>query len=1199
MQIRLDWELFDDPPSDDNPKAISQPPGHPDVAALTDMNGNYSFDFSFVAEHSARHYGTRIRVVAEVENAAAFDGILGRGAIFGDHAYVDIPSEGNDITAQDRDLNVDEIPGAALRFLYRARQFTIDELDYTPVGDQGQVRFFFLPNRFPDTGGVFYCNGSSPFDSGSPCIGTCDTDAPVNLNDLSNNCQPIPPQSADRIVWGRDPDAGSGYHEYGHFVEFDKVGKQVYDDIGGPHTFVTISTDNVAWTEGWAEFFDAACHMYWYSRELPETPEPRWKRYTAAYDDGYSYQWLDHSQRFIPDTGDLTQSEGAVACFLHSLWDGLGPRAPNDNIHPDYVGDNDDLTLTAATLLERIPERWTGTGLTTLRADTNIESYRDALLGVLDDQHDASLNALYNSLVLRTGQARSATATALSISGDHDSRSLCWSDNSATSAVMEWTEGTENRARIDVDENNEEGFRIFRKSGDLELWDGTLTGYTELDSVGQDVTSWTDDVDLETGTYRYIVTAYNGGGNSIPRTEAPVIVIAPPPNESPTQPEGLAEVSVAENTRTTGASYTSTDPEGTTPLEWSLTGDDAGRLDIEGGLLTFPTAPDFENPKDRDKDRVYQVEVVASDGELSSPSLAVAVTVLNVNEPGMVSLTSTTLNLTAMAPEIGMQLTAMLSDPDEGVRGEAWHWQSSADGDAWTPILGANGDPVTGPTYTVEVTDRGRRLRATVTYLDGLSIDGTDRRTASSGGTAPVSGLAGSITGTESWSGDVYVGGDVTIERGASLTISGAVVHFLAPEGSDGNGRSELIVASGGSLAAGAGVSFRSGGTAEAHGLRVETGGTATLSGLTIADGEHRLRAGPGDLIVRGDLKVAGGATLHIHQDSEVRFEDRTDETAGGESRNLSEVIVLGTLRASEVRFRTVHDDPESPGWYGIRARRVASRRGAVVLRESRLSHGQRCVHDQGGSLVLVNTRFEDCGLIRGPRSVSFMENGEGVVETYRSRPELRRPDGYETLRWKLKKVLGEDTGDFTLSGSGQLRFRPPPPDFEAPRGSDPDNPNNYRVTIEAREANLCHRHAAGRGVGERRQRTRNGHPEPGSGDGPGPAVGGHGADGVAERSGRAGVGARLAMAETGAGGHGLASHPRGRRPGGHVPGREGGHRPSAAGDGELYGRPRAEPAGRESSDRARGGRRYRHEYGRGGGKSPSRMPTPLDPAMM
>ena len=621
---------------------------------------------------------------------------------------------------------------------------------------------------------------------------------------------------------------------------------------------------------------------------------------------------------------------------------------------------------------------------------------------------------------------------------------------------MEWTEGTESRARIDVDENNEEGFRIFRKSGDLELWDGTLTGYTELDSVGQDVTSWTDDVDLETGTYRYIVTAYNGGGNSIPRTEAPVIVIAPPPNESPTQPEGLAEVSVAENTRTTGASYTSTDPEGTTPLEWSLTGDDAGRLDIEGGLLTFPTAPDFENPKDRDKDRVYQVEVVASDGELSSPSLAVAVTVLNVNEPGMVSLTSTTLNLTAMAPEIGMQLTAMLSDPDEGVRGEAWHWQSSADGDAWTPILGANGDRVTGPTYTVEVTDRGRRLRATVTYLDGLSIDGTDRRTASSGGTAPVSGLAGSITGTESWSGDVYVGGDVTIERGASLTISGAVVHFLAPEGSDGNGRSELIVASGGSLAAGAGVSFRSGGTAEAHGLRVETGGTATLSGLTIADGEHRLRAGPGDLIVRGDLKVAGGATLHIHQDSEVRFEDRTDETAGGESRNLSEVIVLGTLRASEVRFRTVHDDPESPGWYGIRARRVASRRGAVVLRESRLSHGQRCVHDQGGSLVLVNTRFEDCGLIRGPRSVSFMENGEGVVETYRSRPELRRPDGYETLRWKLKKVLGEDTGDFTLSGSGQLRFRPPPPDFEAPRGSDPDNPNNYRVTIEAREANYA-----------------------------------------------------------------------------------------------------------------------------------------------
>ncbi len=111
-----------------------------------------------------------------------------------------------------------------------------------------------------------------------------------------------------------------------------------------------------------------------------------------------------------------------------------------------------------------------------------------------------------------------------------------------------------------------------------------------------------------------------------------------PPNEAPSKPEGEPAVRIAEHTTDTGEDYTSLDPEGTA-IQWSLTGDAAAHLQVtaQGRLIFRDPAPDFEDPKDKDKNRVYEVEVVASDGELSSPPLAVTVTVTNVNEPPVIT----------------------------------------------------------------------------------------------------------------------------------------------------------------------------------------------------------------------------------------------------------------------------------------------------------------------------------------------------------------------------------------------------------------------------------------------------------------------------------------------------------------------------------------------------------------------------------
>ena len=96
----------------------------------------------------------------------------------------------------------------------------------------------------------------------------------------------------------------------------------------------------------------------------------------------------------------------------------------------------------------------------------------------------------------------------------------------------------------------------------------------------------------------------------------------------------------------------------------------------------------------------------AAGGEMET--MAVTVTVTNVNEDGTVSLST-------MRPVVGTAITASLTDDDGEVSGVTWQWASSSDGmDPWTDISGA-----TDASYTPVIADDGKYLRATASYTDG------------------------------------------------------------------------------------------------------------------------------------------------------------------------------------------------------------------------------------------------------------------------------------------------------------------------------------------------------------------------------------------------------------------------------------------------------------------------------------------------
>lgn len=95
-----------------------------------------------------------------------------------------------------------------------------------------------------------------------------------------------------------------------------------------------------------------------------------------------------------------------------------------------------------------------------------------------------------------------------------------------------------------------------------------------------------------------------------------------------------ANISLPENS-TAVTTVAATDADGDRITYRISGGADASKfaIDASTGVLSFVSAPDYENPTDTGRDNVYNVIVTASDGRLSDTQ-AIAVTITNVNEEG-------------------------------------------------------------------------------------------------------------------------------------------------------------------------------------------------------------------------------------------------------------------------------------------------------------------------------------------------------------------------------------------------------------------------------------------------------------------------------------------------------------------------------------------------------------------------------------
>ena len=205
------------------------------------------------------------------------------------------------------------------------------------------------------------------------------------------------------------------------------------------------------------------------------------------------------------------------------------------------------------------------------------------------------------------------------------------------------------------------------------------------------------------------------------------------------------------------ATYVGTDPEGSA-ISWDLRGADAALFTIDGGVLKFMSAPDYENPKDvlgentatfdsdaAATDNVYNIVVrtIASrasgyTGPAQAVDTRVNVTVIPVDEKGQVTISW-------LQPEVEEPIMASLTDPDgsssanvpvddtETVISPTWAWTVSkvalnevdiGDDLHWEPALG---DGASTGSYTPADSDVDKLLRVTASYADLGGPDKTER----------------------------------------------------------------------------------------------------------------------------------------------------------------------------------------------------------------------------------------------------------------------------------------------------------------------------------------------------------------------------------------------------------------------------------------------------------------------------------------
>ena len=502
---------------------------------------------------------------------------------------------------------------------------------------------------------------------------------------------------------------------------------------------------------------------------------------------------------------------------------------------------------------------------------------------------------------------------------------------------------------------------------------------------------------------------------------------------------------VADQIDTPLDTYMEMDPEDAGASTWSVAGPDGGKFTAVMGALKFKAKPDYEMPTDANKDNVYEVTVQAADADGNTGMKMVKVTVMNVDELGIVTLDK-------VRPRVGIAVTASLEDPDGSISGLTWAWTDSDN-------VALGGTDTNSDTYTPVADDADKTLTATAMYTDGEDSG----KTATANSTNMVAedtrnlppkfedqdtetdGVQNTMATREVEENTKALAGDDDMAD-ASADNVGSAVNAADP---DPNADPLTYTLSGADAAM---FRVRQDDTTSQN---ENEGGQIEVAAGTMLDYEMKRT-----YMVTVMAEDSFGATASIEVTIMVTDLDEMPEIMiGGLGIGGSNNIEYAENGTAAVQTYTVAGPDADVATWSLSGDDmgdfVLSNDGMLTFRSSPdyeapadadmdnmymvTVMANDGTYDAMRMVTVTVTNEMELGRLTGEASVDYMEIGTAAVGTYTA-------NGPVDASWSLE---GDDMGAFTIGGSsGELMFATSP-DYETPADMGMDN--MYMVTVMAK----------------------------------------------------------------------------------------------------------------------------------------------------
>ena len=583
------------------------------------------------------------------------------------------------------------------------------------------------------------------------------------------------------------------------------------------------------------------------------------------------------------------------------------------------------------------------------------------------------------------------------------------------------------------------------------------------------------------------------------------------------QAQDSTTIEYPENGKDPVATFTATDPEGVTPITWSVPTDliatnidviedtddaDNGAFDIDkDGMLKFMSPPDYEASEDgggdADNDNTYHVVVVAADATDNRGYHKVTVKVTNVAEKGKVTWTvdpSTEPDVDANNPENdempimqfqdGAVLVASATDGDIPGAADAkdvttenarWQWYRSSSKTAMGTAIDEDG---TAASYTVTTEDIGMYLRVEAFY----NVDTGREESASLTSDYPV--LASRS------SNDAPEFSPATVTREVSEGDKGMTVG--APVRATDDINNALNYTLGGDDAIRFEIDQKTGQIKTKVDLDREGEAVATADILGSCDGAITGAPEPECTVTvtatdsAGEASTVATVTIKITNVDEKPKFSTTVPAIGMKMISRAEGMTALADDGDVANVTYAATDPDGlqvgltlMGADGAKFQLTSSDNGGVLSFKEKPDYEKPTdrnkdnvyevtvrasdgTMDTDHMVMVTVTEADEAPTVMGKDSVNYPENGKDPVATFTATD----PEGVTPITWSVPTDLiatnidviedtdDADNGAFDIDKDGMLKFMSPP-DYEASEdgGGDADNDNTYHVVVVAADA--------------------------------------------------------------------------------------------------------------------------------------------------